>query len=54
MAEGNGLELLEGGEFDGEKGNDHVVKVEDRGGEIYARVEWLVSDDSEDQSETVF
>ena len=54
MAEGNGLELLEGGEFDGEKGNDHVVKVEDRGGERYARVEWLVSDDSEDQSETVF
>lgn len=48
MAEGNGLELLEGGEFDGEKGNDHVVKVEDRGGEIHARVEWLVSDDSED------
>lgn len=54
MAEGNGLELLEGGEFDGEQGNDHVVKVEDRGGEIHARVEWLASDDPEDQIETVF
>ena len=52
--EGNGLELLEGGEFDGEQGYDHVVKVEDRGGEIHARVEWLASDDPEDQIETVF
>ena len=54
LAEGNGLELLEGGEFDGEKGNDHIVKVEDRGGEIHIRAEWLVFHDTENQIEAVF
>lgn len=54
MAEGNGLELLESDEFDGEQGNDHVVKVEDGGRKMHVRVERLVFDDPKDQIETVF